>query len=243
MKVYGIIGYPLGHSFSRSYFTEKFLREGIRDCTYENFPLSSITELPALLNAEPLLCGFNVTIPYKEQVLPYLDELSEEVRKIGACNCVRIVNGKKTGFNTDVIGFEGSLLHAFPRLPERALVLGTGGAAKAVEFVLNKRSVSFQYVSRSPRPGQLSYKDLTQSTLSNHLLIINTTPLGMHPLEEQCPPLPYEYVGEKHCLFDLIYNPAKTLFLKKGEENGARIQNGMEMLLLQAAENWKIWNA
>ena len=242
MKVYGIIGYPLGHSFSRNYFTEKFKKEGIPDCTYENFPLASIEELPALLRSQPHLCGFNVTIPYKEQVLPYLDALSDDVKMIGACNCVKIDHGKKTGYNTDVVGFEQSLLRSFPSLPSKALILGTGGAAKAVEFVFKKRSIPYIHVSRSAGPGRLAYPMLTEALLRTHPLIVNTTPLGMHPKEDQCPPIPYECLTEEHCLFDLIYNPAKTLFLRKGEERGARIQNGLEMLLIQAEENWKIWN-
>lgn len=243
MRLFGIIGYPLGHSFSRTYFTDKFEKEHIRECTYENFPLSSITELPALLESRPQLCGFNVTIPYKEKVLPYLDELTEDVRKIGACNCVRIEKGKKIGYNTDVIGFERSLLNHFPDLPRKALILGTGGAAKAVEFVLRKRSIDYHFVSRTPKEGQWGYEALTKAVMEDFLLVINTTPLGMQPHIEQCPPLPYDHITAKHCLFDLIYNPAKTLFLEKGEANGARIANGLEMLIIQAEENWKIWNS
>lgn len=242
MKQYGLIGYPLSHSFSKDYFTRKFLAEGIRDCRYDTFPIPAIEELPALLSEHPDLCGFNVTIPYKEKVIPFLTELSDVVRQTGACNCVRIHRGKRIGYNTDVTGFEQSLRQAFPELPAQALVLGTGGAAKAVHYVLQQLNIPFLKVSRSSGPGVLSYAELTPGHLRSHLLIVNTTPLGMSPHTDFAPPIPYGELTAGHCLFDLIYNPDRTLFLAKGAERGARIKNGLDMLVIQAEESWKIWN-
>lgn len=244
MRRYGLIGYPLSHSFSQRYFTEKFEREGIRGCSYSNFPLASIDELSAVL-ADPELCGLNVTIPYKEQVLPFLDARSPVVEAIGACNCIRIEGGRRTGHNTDVVGFEQSLLPHLGSHHRRALVLGTGGAAKAVEYVLGRLDIGYRLVTRRPRPdtGDLGYEQVDAALLTAYTLIINTTPLGMHPHTEECPPLPYEALGPRHYLFDLIYNPARTLFLQKGEARGAVVENGHEMLVLQAEESWRIWNA
>lgn len=243
MKQYGLIGYPLGHSFSKKYFTEKFQREGISGVSYETFPIPSIRDLPALLKEQPTLAGFNVTIPYKEQVTGFLDGASEVVRQTGACNCVKIENGKLFGHNTDVIGFERSLVKSFPQLPTHALVLGTGGAAKAVVWVLQKLKIDFKYVSRKPAAYNLSYEQLNAEVLQQHQLIINTTPLGMFPQVVEAPPIPYEALTPQHCLFDLIYNPATTLFMQKGLDKGARVQNGLDMLVIQAEESWAIWNA
>lgn len=243
MKRYGLIGYPLGHSFSKNYFTKKFQEEGITGCVYETFPIPSISELPGLLAANPDLCGFNVTIPYKEQVIPFLTEKSAVVQKTGACNCVRVHEGKLMGYNTDVIGFEESLVKAFPDLPSQALVLGTGGAAKAVCYVLQKRDIRYLSVSRREGPGVIRYEDLTGQIIGSHQLIINTTPLGMAPKVEEAPAIPYEYLTAAHCLFDLVYNPDRTLFLQRGSAHGARTCNGLEMLVIQAEESWKIWNS
>jgi shikimate dehydrogenase len=243
MRRFGLIGYPLGHSFSKKFFTRKFEEESIQDCLYELFPIPAIDELPALLKQYPDLNGFNVTIPYKEQVIPYLNEASDVVKKIGACNCVKITGGKLKGFNTDVVGFEQSLLKSFPGLTGGALILGTGGAAKAVEFVVGRLGLKYKYVSREGGAHKLSYQQLDAAVMSEHRLIINTTPLGMSPAINQCPPIPYEYLTPDHCLFDLVYNPEMTLFMKKGMEQGARVQNGLEMLVIQAEESWKIWNA
>jgi shikimate dehydrogenase len=244
MRRYGLIGYPLTHSFSQRYFTEKFEREGIQDCSYSNFSLATIDELPGVLS-DSELCGLNVTIPYKEKVIAYLDEQSPVVAAIGACNCIRIEGGRRTGYNTDVVGFEQSLVKKLGGHHEQALILGTGGAAKAVEYVLRKLGIHYRLVTRNPRPdtGDMGYEQVTPEMLDTYTLIVNTTPLGMHPRTEECPPLPYEAMGPGHYLFDLIYNPARTLFLQKGGERGAVVENGYEMLLLQAEESWRLWNA
>ena len=244
MRRYGLIGYPLTHSFSQKYFTEKFEREGITDCTYSNFSLPQIGELAGVL-ADPELRGFNITIPYKQAVLDYLHSKSDVVAAIGACNCIRIEGGQLTGYNTDVVGFEQSMVRHLAPHHSRALVLGTGGAAKAVEWVLQRLGIEYVLVTRRPRAGSadMSYQQVTAEVLAEATLIINTTPLGMHPHVEECPPLPYEVLTPRHYLFDLIYNPARTLFLRKGEERGAVVENGHEMLILQAEESWRIWNA
>jgi len=244
MKRYGLIGYPLSHSFSQKYFTEKFQREGITGCVYDNFPLASIDEFAALVQQHPDLHGLNVTIPYKEKVIPFLTAQSEVVKTIGACNCIRIENGQLTGHNTDVVGFEESLRPLLQPHHKKALVLGTGGAAKAVHYVLNKLGIAFFEVSRTPGTiRQFSYQQVTESVIKEHELIINTSPLGMYPNINECPPLPYQALTAKHYLFDLVYNPAKTLFLQKGEEQGAAIKNGHDMLIIQAEESWRIWNS
>jgi shikimate dehydrogenase len=243
MKIYGLIGYPLTHSFSKKYFTEKFQRENITDCTYENFPLENIQQVNELFN-RPDLCGLNVTIPYKEKILPFLTEQHEVVVATGACNCIKIKEGNYIGFNTDVVGFELSLKKYLQPHHTRALIFGTGGAAKAVEYVLNKLGIAYLFVSRKKGSANtISYHDLKVELLQEHLLLINTTPLGMYPKLDDCPDIAYDYLTPQHHLFDLVYNPEKTLFLQKGEAKGASIQNGYEMLLLQAEESWKIWNS
>ena len=243
MRKFGLIGYPLTHSFSQRYFTEKFEREGIAGASYSVYPLRSIEELTALFG-DPELRGLNVTIPYKEQVLPFLDDKNEIVREINACNCIKIQDGKKVGYNTDVVGFRESLLKKFQSHHTHALILGTGGAAKAVEYVIKKLGLSYRYVSRHPRPSttDLSYEQVDASLLRSHTLIINTTPLGMYPKIDECPALPYEAIGPLHYLFDLVYNPSETLFLQKGAARGAVTENGYEMLIGQAEESWRIWN-
>ncbi len=242
MKKYGLIGYPLSHSFSKKYFSDKFSREGITDCGYEPYPIKEVTELPALLEQHPGLLGLNVTIPHKEAVVNLLDYKDPVVASTGACNCIRIMNGKLYGHNTDVTGFQQSLLNSFGPTPGKALIFGTGGAAKAVEFALNMLQIPFQLVSRKPSAFSFSYEQLTPDVMNEHTLLINTTPLGMYPHITEAPPIPYECISQKHCLFDLIYNPEQTLFLQKGAERGARVQNGYEMLVIQAEESWKIWN-
>lgn len=242
MRRFGLIGFPLSHSFSQKYFTEKFQRENIAGCVYENFPLADIKELPAVLDNHPGLVGLNVTIPYKEKVIPYLYHQNEVVQATGACNCIKLIKGMLHGFNTDVTGFEVSLEKLLQPFHKKALVLGTGGAAKAVHFVLQKRGIEYLGVSRNPQgPQQISYAD-TQEVLNDHLLIINTTPLGMYPAVEEFPPIAYEKLTVRHYLFDLTYNPPLTTFLKKGQEKNAVVHNGSEMLLIQAEESWKIWN-
>ena len=242
MKRYGLIGYPLSHSFSQRYFTEKFEREGIAGATYANFSIPSIGELPAVL-ADPELRGLNVTIPYKQQVIPYLTASSPVVEAIGACNCIKIEGGARTGYNTDVVGFERSLVKKLGDHHQQALVLGTGGASKAVEWVLDQLGIAYRLVSRQPRPdtGDLGYDDLDAGLVACYTLIVNTTPVGMYPKVDDCPPLPYEALGPRHYLYDLIYNPDRTLFLQRGAARGAVVENGHEMLVLQAEESWRIW--
>lgn len=242
MRQFGLIGYPLSHSFSKKYFTEKFERAGLTDCAYENYSIASVGELPVLLKSNALLEGINVTIPYKEQVLSFLDEQSAVVKEIKACNCIKIEEGRLIGCNTDVTGFEQSLVPKLGTNHKHALILGTGGAARAVEYVLLKLGIQYKYVSRKKAGENLSYEEVTPALLITHTLIINTTPLGMYPDVLSFPPIPYQALSSRHYLFDLVYNPGKTMFLQKGEEQGAVIKNGHDMLVIQAEESWKIWN-
>jgi len=243
MKLFGLIGYPLSHSFSKKFFTDKFQLEGIDDCRYELFPIEKIEDLNTLLAKHIDLSGLNVTIPYKELVIPFLHELSPAVQSIGACNCISIVNGKLIGYNTDVIGFQKTFEPKLKSHHTKALVLGTGGAAKAVHHVLKSKGIEFIEVSRTARGKIISYDQLGEDLVSSHTLIINTTPLGMYPDVEIAPELPYHAMGPEHYLYDLVYNPNPTLFLKKGMQQGATTENGSEMLRIQAEESWKIWNA
>lgn len=237
--LYGIIGYPLTHSFSRAYFTEKFEKEGLQHCRYDLFRLDTIEQFPEILRDNPNLVGLNVTIPYKQAVLPFLDGFGEGVESISAVNVIKISGEKLIGYNSDVDGFETSLRHFLNGAkPEAALVLGSGGASKAVQFVLTKMKIPFQVISRS---GQ-SYDTLTQQVMQAHPLIINATPLGMAPALDTCPDIPYEYLDERHWLFDLVYNREPTLFLQKGSRQGARTRDGLEMLYAQADKAWAIWN-
>ena len=242
MRLFGLIGYPLSHSFSKVYFTKKFEQEGLSDCQYENFPIASIAEIKNILYDHPELEGLNVTIPYKQQVISFLHQASPVVQVIGACNCIKIENGQLHGFNTDVIGFKKSLEKYLKPHHTKALVLGSGGVSKAVEYVLSQLNIRFQVVSRNPVEGQLEYGILDKNILQDHLLIINTTPLGTVPNTAEAPGIPYNFLTPDHYLFDVVYNPNKTTFLKRGEEMGATIQNGSEMLEIQAEESWKIWN-
>lgn len=242
MKTYGIIGFPLTHSFSQQYFTEKIAREGISDAGFQIFPLTTIEEFPTLLTDQPSLKGLAVTIPYKEKVLQYISNLSEEVKQVGAANCIRIREGDLTAFNTDIIGFERSFIKNLRPQHKKALVLGTGGASKAVQYVLKKLGIEFLVVSRSPVENLIRYADITETIIQDHSIIINSTPLGMSPSENTCPDIPYHLLTADHYLYDLVYVPAKTLFLQKGEDRGATIENGFEMLIIQAEENWRIWN-
>jgi len=242
MRQFGLIGYPLSHSFSKKYFAQKFEKEKLTGFSYENYPIASIEQLPLLLENNPLLEGINVTIPYKEQVLSFLSDQSAVVKEIRACNCIKIENGRLIGHNTDVMGFEQSLMPKLGSNHRHALILGTGGAAKAVAYVLSKLNIEYRFVSRKNAADNFSYETITPKVLSIYTLIINTTPLGMYPNIDECPFLPYQLLTHHHYLFDLIYNPEKTLFLKKGEEQGAVIKNGDDMLLIQAEESWNIWN-
>ncbi len=243
MRLFGLIGNPLTHSFSKKYFTAKFEREGLTDCRYELFPISSIEELPKLLQENPDLCGLNVTIPYKEQVLSYLDEENELVQAIRACNCIDLQGGRLKGYNTDVLGFEQSLAQLWRPHHKKALILGTGGVSKAVRYILQKLGLSYRYVSRKPGVHSFSYEQLTPQVMEEYTLIVNTTPLGTYPNVTEAPQIPYEALTSNHYLFDMVYNPEKTLFLRKGEESGAVIKNGYDMLEIQADESWKIWNS
>ncbi len=243
-RLFGLIGYPLSHSFSRKFFSEKFQNEGLHDHAYRLFPLESIDGFPALFDEYANWVGLNVTLPYKEQVIPFLDRLSPEAEEIGAVNTIRLNRGIREGFNTDVYGFEKSLLDWAPREKLQAgtaLVLGTGGASKAVCFGLKKLNVPFRRVSRSPHRADLTYEQLEDVDWEEVRLVVNTTPVGMYPRVSAAPALPYERLGPGHYLFDLVYNPEKPLFLQKGEKQGCFIQNGLKMLYLQAEKAWEIW--
>lgn len=242
MRLYGLLGYPLSHSFSQKYFTEKFQSLGLLDASYENFSLPNIHALQEILDHRQGLEGFNITIPYKKEVLQFLDHASEAVQEIGACNCVRIVKGKRYGYNTDVVGFEQTLAPFLKPHHQKALILGTGGASAAVEWVLKKLGIVYLSVSRTASENTISYEQISQEIMNTHTLVINTTPLGMYPNVDACPNLPYQFMNHTHHLFDLVYNPAETQFLTKGKSQGASIQNGWEMLILQAEESWRIWN-
>jgi shikimate dehydrogenase len=242
MKQFGLIGYPLGHSFSKKYFEEKFLKENLHGCVFDLFPIKEIGEFKNLVIHQNNLKGLAVTIPYKETVIPFLDKLSDAAKEIGAVNCIQFKNGKAIGFNTDVIGFENSLLPLLQRQHTKALILGTGGASKAVQYVLQNLNIDFLLVSRTKSNNTISYEDVSEEILQTYQMIINTTPLGMSPNEEGFADIPYQFLTPKHLLYDLIYKPEKTMFLQKGEQQGSVIKNGFEMLILQAEENWKIWN-
>ena len=243
MRLFGLIGFPIAHSFSQRFFTEKFEREGRGDCRYDLFPLASIRELPSLLEQHSDLEGLNVTIPYKVQVLDYLSDCHPAAAAIGAVNTIAIRAGKMTGFNTDVLGFEASLEGFLPAaFSSRALILGTGGASRAVRYGLERRGVACTLVSRTPSAGALTYEDLDAGVIDRHLLIVQTTPLGMSPHIESSPPLPFSFLSENHYLYDLVYNPGETLFLAQGKSRGCKVKNGLEMLYLQAEKAWEIWN-
>lgn len=244
-KIYGLIGYPLGHSFSKSYFNQKFQSEGI-DAEYVNFEIANVKLLLEILSETPNMCGLNVTIPYKEQVIPLLDELDEDARKIGAVNVIKIMRSrsgvKLKGYNSDVIGFCDSIREFVNDSRNKALVLGTGGAAKAVCYGLGKMGVSTQLVSRHKNAKTLTYEELTKADITSHKIIVNTTPLGMYPHIDTCPDIPYRFLTKDHVCYDLLYNPDETLFMKKAKQQGATVKNGLEMLLLQAFVSYEIWD-
>jgi shikimate dehydrogenase len=241
MILYGLIGFPLSHSFSKKYFTEKFERENIAGHQYELFEIDHISKLASeVLTNHPNLHGINITIPYKKEVIAFLDDRSN--LPLDACNCIKITNGKLKGFNTDVIGFEESLTPLLKPSHTPALILGTGGAAEAVKYMLDKLHIPFKVASRSRTHETVDYAELTADFISTHKLIINCTPIGTYPDSNDCPPIAYEGIGAGHYLFDLVYNPAETLFLKKGKEKGATIKNGGDMLAIQAEAAWRIWN-
>ncbi|HEX5151363.1 MAG TPA: shikimate dehydrogenase [Parafilimonas sp.] len=243
MREYGLIGFPLSHSFSQRYFTEKFSRENINDTVFLNFSIPKIEDVAVIFSDHPQLKGLAVTIPYKKSVIKYLDETDEVVKEISACNCVKIDAHAKTGYNTDVIGFERSFAKNLKPHHTKGLVLGTGGAASAVKFVLQKIGIEYLVVSRTASEKTISYNDITSEMLSEHPVIINCTPLGTYPNIQDAPPLPYRFLNASHYLFDLVYNPLVTKFLQYGKNVNCTIQNGYEMLVIQAEENWKIWNS
>lgn len=244
MRQFGLIGYPLSHSFSKGYFTEKFSKEGIDGTAYENYPIEQIAAFNQLWKDHVALEGLNVTIPHKKSVIPYLQYVSPVVKDIQACNCIRKFEGALYGYNTDVVGFEKSLHPFLKSHHKKALILGTGGAAAAVEWVLKKLNIQYQFVSRSAKGNAdvISYTSLIPDVIEEHTLIINTSPVGMYPNVDEAPPIPYEAINAQHHLYDLIYNPAITKFLANGLAQGATTQNGLEMLHLQAEESWRIWN-
>ncbi|TDN38997.1 shikimate dehydrogenase [Hymenobacter sp. UV11] len=245
MRIFGLIGRSLIHSFSQAYFSQKFSQLQLADYSYKLFELADASEFPQLLARYPNLAGLNVTIPYKEQLWPYLAELAPSAKLVGAVNVIEVrADGSLVGHNTDYVGFREALRPFYPHRggAARALVLGTGGAAKAVGVALQELDIAYQVVSRQPAAGQLSYEELTPPLLADNSLIINTSPLGTYPKVDECPPLPYAALTDRHYLFDLVYNPSETLFLQRGRAAGAQIKNGSEMLELQAEAAWAIWN-
>ena len=244
MKKFGLIGYPLGHSFSKNFFNEKFHSENI-DAEYVNFEIPTIKDFPKILLENPNLAGLNVTIPYKEQVIPYLDELDPDTKAIGAVNVIKIVRQKgKTklvGHNSDIIGFMQSIEPLLEPQHKKALILGTGGASKAVFHGLKNLGIEAKFVSRKAKEGMFTYEDLTPEVMEEYKVIVNCTPVGMYPMADEFPNIPYEYITPNHLLYDLLYNPNTTLFMKKGADKGAVTKTGLEMLLLQAFAAWDIW--
>ncbi|MCQ2222594.1 MAG: shikimate dehydrogenase [Bacteroidaceae bacterium] len=255
MEKYGLIGYPLGHSFSRKFFTEKFANEGI-NAEYLNFEIPDATTLLDVVKGNPTLRGLNCTIPHKQAIIPMLDELSDEARRIGAVNVIRISRQPEAlttpqakergfhlkGFNSDIIGFTDSIRPLLKPYHTKALVLGTGGASKAICVGLEKMGIEWKYVSRRPAPGQFTYDELTPAIIQEYPVIVNCSPVGMHPHVDECPALPYESMTDRNLLFDLVYNPLETLFMRRGAEQGATVKNGLEMLHLQALASWEFWN-
>ena len=242
-KRFGLLGKNIDYSFSRGYFSDKFTKEKLIHHSYVNFDLPSLKGFDRFLKEEENLSGLNVTIPYKKEVIPFLDQISKEAESIGAVNTIKFDSqGKTTGHNTDHLGFEKALKEQIKTLPKKALILGTGGASGAVRYALERLNCEVIFVSRTPKENQLNYPELTQDFLSNIQLLVNTTPLGTFPNTDQAPPLPYDYLNSQHLLFDLIYNPSETLFMKKGKEKGSQVMNGHKMLIFQAEKSWELWN-
>ncbi len=246
MDKYGIIGYPLGHSYSRGFFTDKFQKEKI-DAQYLNFPIPSAEQLRVVVAENPELRGLNVTLPYKQAVIPMLDELSDEAREIGAVNVIRVrrKNGIPflKGFNSDIIGFMNSIRPLLKPNHRKALILGTGGASRAVRVGLERLGIDWTYVSRTPAKGRYTYEELTPEILQDYQVVVNCSPVGMYPNNDACPAIPYDALTPGHLLFDVVYNPEETLFMKRGAEQGAAVKNGLEMLYLQAVASWEFWNS
>ena len=256
MRLFGLIGYPLGHSFSKQYFSEKFAREGISDARYELFPLPDIAALPDLLRQHPDLCGLNVTVPHKQTVLPYLHELDETAQAVGAVNCIRIREGRFRGFNTDVVGFEQSLQAVMGQqwAGSKALILGTGGASKAVAWVFDQMGIPFLFVSRQPvaedlppsvgvKAGQIAYESIGLRSPDEYRIVVNATPAGTYPNVDDCPPIPFDWLQPEHLVYDLVYNPTETLLLRRAAERGCTVKNGLDMLHFQAERAWEIFDA
>ncbi len=242
-KQFGLIGKNISYSFSKKHFTEKFLKENRIECLYENFDMNSIDEFPRLLQNNPNIKGLNVTIPYKESIIPYLQKLSKKAKKIGAVNVIRFTsNGKLKGYNSDYYGFKKSLEPLLESNHKKALILGTGGASKAIKYALKELEIPFTVVSRTSSKKTITYDQIDAKTIQNHLIIINCTPLGTSPNTEAFPPIPYHYISPQHLVYDLIYNPEETVFLAKAKTQEALTKNGYEMLLLQAEKAWEIWN-
>lgn len=243
MRIFGLVGKNINYSFSVAYFSDKFQKENITDVLYKNFDIPDVTYFLQILKKHKDLKGLNVTIPYKQEIIPYLDKLSRKAEEVGAVNTIKITKkGKLKGYNTDVYGFKKSLKPFLKPHHKKALVLGTGGASKAVIYVLEKLGLEYKIVSRNPEENQLSYADISQEVMQEYMVVINCTPLGTSPNVEQCPELNYDYFTDKHLAFDLIYNPAETTFLRKAKQQGASIQNGYQMLVFQAEKAWQIWN-
>ncbi len=248
MRTFGLIGYPLSHSFSEKYFSEKFKKEGITDAVYKPFPLENISEFTHL-DEQQELSGLNVTIPYKEKIIPFLDEQDDPVKKIKAVNTIKFIKKNNTivkkGFNTDVYGFTASIRPLLDSKHTKALVLGTGGASKAVEYGLKQMGIDVLFISRNPKGKQhtISYEEINKEIIQQHLLIINTSPLGMYPKEETYPGIPYQFLSSDHVLYDLVYNPEITKFMDMGKQWGTTVKNGYDMLILQAEKAWEIWNS
>jgi shikimate dehydrogenase len=242
-KKFGLIGKDISYSFSKKYFTEKFAQDLYEDCSYENFDILNIEDFPSILKNNPNLKGLNVTIPYKESIIPYLDTVSDKAFQIGAVNVIRFTKkGNLKGYNSDWFGFKKSLEPLLQAHHKKALILGTGGAAKAVAFALEQLGITYSFVSREANPNTIDYSLINATTFDNHQIIINCTPVGTSPNTKEFPPIPYTYFSNQHIAFDLIYNPEETEFLKKAKKQGAIIKNGYEMLVYQAEKAWKIWN-
>jgi len=249
VKTFGLIGESLQHSFSKQYFTDKFKRNNWNDVKYELFEITELGELNTFLQNNETLCGLNVTIPYKQSILSYLDELDETAKIVSAVNCIKIIRNKGAlylkGYNTDILGFSSAIKPFLESSHQKALILGTGGASKAVYYVLNQMGIDCYFVSQTKGEKQTNtfqYSDINEIMLSSFKLIVNTTPLGMYPNVSTCPELPFQYINETHFVFDLVYNPEETLLIKKSKEKGALTQNGLSMLYLQAEKGWEIWN-
>ncbi len=245
MKLYGLIGYPLTHSFSKKYFETKFEKDNITDALFELYPLENISAFEMLLADNPDLRGIAVTIPYKETVIPFINELEDEAWEMNAVNCIKISEGKLTGHNTDVKGFEQSFLPLLKPQHTKALVLGSGGSSKAIQYILRKHKIGFLIVSRkgSTSENSISYEEIDQTVMNEFKIIINCTPVGMTPHDEGQPELPYHFLTADHYLYDLVYVPERTVFLQQGEKRNCTVKNGFEMLVIQAEENWRIWNS